>query len=219
MANEYPVKLMESKFWNPQSWGAWTSRKDAADVLSMVTDVALAELDCQPADRVLVVACGYGREIALFDCDLTAVDVSPEMVEAARRVRPDADIRVAHGESLPFPNNSFDKVLCLSALMHFADDRAAVAEMRRVVRPEGRVVISVNSALALGGLLTRPWLWLKSRRNPGFRQRFRLPWRFGGRVVKTTTSIGRGPKWLWRLLDRVLPPWMSYEPVIVLRKD
>src|SRR5262249_26286910 len=75
------------------------------------------------------------------------IDASEEMIgraraKSSRRGRP-VTFQVATAQSLPFPDATFDVVLCSLALHHLTDDAraAAIAEMRRVVKAGGRVMI------------------------------------------------------------------------------
>jgi SAM-dependent methyltransferase len=79
---------------------------------------------------------------------LVSTDVAPEMVEAARRRAEelgvdDASFAVEDAASLSFPDGSFDGLLCRWGLMLVPDMSAVAAEMRRVVRPGGRVAVAV----------------------------------------------------------------------------
>ncbi|MBW3665356.1 MAG: methyltransferase domain-containing protein [Actinobacteria bacterium] len=96
---------------------------------------------------VLEVAVGTGRNLEHYppDVRLTGVDLSPEMLalarERARAVKADADLREADAQQLPFDDESFDTVVCTFSLCSIPDDRRAVAEMARVLRPGGQVVL------------------------------------------------------------------------------
>jgi len=109
--------------------------------------------DVQPGQRVLDVACGTGI-LARTAADrvgpsgtVVGVDINAGMLTVARRVRPDLDYRRADAVSLPFPNDTFDAVLCQSALMFFPDATRALSEMGRVCRPSGVVGVQVYSSL------------------------------------------------------------------------
>jgi SAM-dependent methyltransferase len=82
---------------------------------------------------------------------VTGVDPSPNMLAvakaAAAREGMAIEWREGSAEQLPFPESSFDLVLCQFALMFFADKSAALAEMRRVVTSNGRVLVSVWQGL------------------------------------------------------------------------
>lgn len=113
--------------------------------LEHVATLAAARHGC----RVLDLGCGGGHvsfAVAPFASEVVAYDLSHEMLaavraEAARRNL--AAIRTEQGnvEALPFSDASFDLVLTRFSAHHWVDLAAPLAEMRRVVRPGGRVVI------------------------------------------------------------------------------
>ncbi len=80
---------------------------------------------------------GVGRQLG---AEVVVADVTPEML---RRVSPDPSlsVRLTAAESLPFPDGHFDGLLCSDAFHHFRDQDAAAAEMARVVRPGGCVLV------------------------------------------------------------------------------
>src|SRR5436190_19589503 len=101
-------------------------------------------LDLKPDSRLLDAGCGAGNLLNQLVCEeLTGVDLSPTMVERARNYLPD-HIRVmqADAEKLPFPDASFDRVVASSLLSHVLHPEQVVAELRRVAKPGGRIVIS-----------------------------------------------------------------------------
>jgi SAM-dependent methyltransferase len=113
--------------------------------------------DPRPGERVLDVGCGTGvvaRQVASrlgASGAVTGVDLSPNMLAVARATAAREGVaiewREGSAEQLPFPASSFDLVLCQFALMFFADKAAALAEMRRVVTGNGRVLVSVWQGL------------------------------------------------------------------------
>jgi SAM-dependent methyltransferase len=102
---------------------------------------------------VLDVACGTGvvaREVADrvgATGRVVAVDINEAMLTVARRLNPDIDWRTADACSLPFPDSSFDAVLCQAALMFFPDRAGAVREMGRVVSDAGTAAVQVWASL------------------------------------------------------------------------
>jgi SAM-dependent methyltransferase len=102
---------------------------------------------------VLDVACGTGvvaREVADRlggDGRVVGVDVNEAMLTVARRLRPDIDWRTGDAADLPFPDGSFDVVLCQAALMFFPDRAAALREMARVATTDGTVAFHVWASL------------------------------------------------------------------------
>lgn len=73
----------------------------------------------------------------------SAVDFSEAMVAASHRNAPSVDCRQGDAQDLPYPDNAFDAITCGYGILHVAEPDRALAEMRRVLRPGGRVAISV----------------------------------------------------------------------------
>jgi SAM-dependent methyltransferase len=103
--------------------------------------------------EVLDVACGTGV-VARAAADrvgatgrVVAVDINEAMLTVARRLNPEVDWRTADAGDLPFPDSSFDAVLCQAALMFFPDRTGALGEMSRVVRDTGTVAVQVWASL------------------------------------------------------------------------
>ena len=96
---------------------------------------------------VLEISVGTGRNLQLYppDVRITAVDISASMLEIARaraaELGRDADLRLGDAQTLELSDSSFDTVVCTLALCSIPDPRAAVAEMKRVLRPGGRVLL------------------------------------------------------------------------------
>src|SRR5262249_18818943 len=109
-----------------------------------------------PGMRVLDIATGTGlsAEATLAAVGptghVTAVDISPAIVAMARERlgdTPNVSLSVEAGQALPFPDESFDAVLCNLGLMFFPDPVGGLLEFRRVLRPGGRAAISVNTVV------------------------------------------------------------------------
>jgi SAM-dependent methyltransferase len=102
-------------------------------------------------------ACGSGRHarrLVELGHDVVGVDSSPEMLAKARASVPEAVFRHGDLTSLPAESDSFDLVVCALALEHVADLNAAIAEMSRVLRRGGRMILSDPhpTAVGLGGM-------------------------------------------------------------------
>jgi ubiquinone/menaquinone biosynthesis C-methylase UbiE len=99
---------------------------------------------CSRAEgEVLEIAVGTGRNLEHHrnGVQLTGIELSPEMLaiaqERAKELGREADLRIGDAQELGFPDASFDSVVCTLALCTIPDDRAAVAEAYRVLRPGG----------------------------------------------------------------------------------
>lgn len=98
--------------------------------------------------RVLEVGIGTGLNLPWYpqSVELVAVDLSPEMLARAQARAAELglsiDAREGSAEQLPMPDASFDTVVCTLALCSIPDDRRAVSEMIRVLRPGGRLLLA-----------------------------------------------------------------------------
>jgi len=117
----------------------------------------LQTADLQPGERVLDVACGTGLIARLAaeqvgpSGSVTGIDVAPDMIDVAEGVPSPAGVEiewhVGDATSLPFPDDSYDVVLCQMGLMFMGDRGAALAEMRRVLAPGGRVAVNTPGSI------------------------------------------------------------------------
>jgi ubiquinone/menaquinone biosynthesis C-methylase UbiE len=102
-------------------------------------------LDGLPTAVVLEVGCGTGHWLADLSARgttrLFGLDRSWRMLEFARASAPKARLLRADANRLPWRDQSVDRLFCVNALHHFADQRAFVNECRRVLRPGGGVLV------------------------------------------------------------------------------
>jgi ubiquinone/menaquinone biosynthesis C-methylase UbiE len=123
---------------------------------------------CSQAEgEVLEIAIGTGRNLGLYPnaVSLTAIEFSPAMLEITRtkanELGREVDLRVGDAQALDFPDGRFDTVICTLALCTIPDDRTAVSEVKRVLRPAGRFLLlehvrSSIPAIRLGQRLLEP---------------------------------------------------------------
>jgi SAM-dependent methyltransferase len=103
-------------------------------------------------ERILDLGCGDGfltERLAALGCDVVGVDASPEQVEGARRRGLDA--RVARAQALPFAGE-FDAVFSNAVLHWVKDADAAIAAVRRALRPGGRFVAELGGEGCVGAI-------------------------------------------------------------------
>ena len=112
----------------------------------------MSALTSRPGEDVLDAGCGPGvasLTLSQQGYRVTAIDTDPAKIETLRLLgcSPDQSLapQLATVCDLPFRDASFDKVLCAEVLEHVEDDRRAVSELARVLRPGGVLVITVPS--------------------------------------------------------------------------
>lgn len=133
------------------------------------------------AGRLLLVGLGPGTDLMFLPPAVTSVAaVEPEArmrrmaATLARRRGIELEIVDGIGESIPFPDNSFDSVHVGLVLCSVDDVGATLGEIRRVLTPGGRLVVleHVRGDGAMGrfqDLIAKPWSWLASGCEPNRR--------------------------------------------------
>jgi ubiquinone/menaquinone biosynthesis C-methylase UbiE len=166
-------------------------------------------MGARAGERILDAGCGGGDLLAeLPRCLCVGVDISDVALAEARRVAPRALLALAGGESLPFADRSFDRVVCLGNLEHFLDASRGARELARVVKPGGAVWVLLPNSFYSGAL----WRLLRTGYGPDHHQpieRFATihEWRdfleAHGLEVLEVRAYNRF-KWWKRLLPRAL---------------
>ena len=137
-------------------YAAWASSYDAPGnvTVALEQEIVHALLSELPAgSSVLDAGCGTGRHTAFLAAngyDVVGIDSSPEMLALAARKVPTARLQLAELERMPLPDGSVDAAVCGLVLSHARDLSPAVAELARVLRPGGRLVISNPHPFATG---------------------------------------------------------------------
>src|SRR5678809_531648 len=116
---------------------------------------SLVEKICATADspKILDVGCGTGANLKMLADygKAEGVDISPQAVEFCRERGLDS-VKLGAAEQLPYENSSFELVTALDVVEHLDDDVAGLREMRRVLRPEGRILLFVPAFMFLWGV-------------------------------------------------------------------
>ena len=115
-------------------------------VSRQTVDETLDAANVRAGMRVLDVCTGPGMlaEGAINrGAEAVGLDFSDAVVALAKTRVPAGEFRQGNAQDLPFPNESFDAVVCGYGVMHVPEPEIAMREMRRVVRPSGRIAISV----------------------------------------------------------------------------
>jgi cyclopropane fatty-acyl-phospholipid synthase-like methyltransferase len=106
-------------------------------------------LDLQPGQRILDVACGRGKSSFMLSClqsesTIVGMDYLEPQVEVARTLFCENErLKYVAGSAmdLPFPAQSFDRIMCLEAAFHFPDRGQFLSEAARVLSPQGLLVV------------------------------------------------------------------------------
>jgi ubiquinone/menaquinone biosynthesis C-methylase UbiE len=105
--------------------------------------------EISPLDSVLDVACGTGEFERLLLSEhstqhIVGIDISEKMLTIAKQkcsAYPQVEFHTATAKALPFVSNSFDVIVCANSFHYFDEPAAALTEMRRVLKPEGKIII------------------------------------------------------------------------------
>lgn len=141
--------------WYTTPVGAWADRYESEAVFRL--------LALEPGEQLLDLGTGTGRHAAMaadYGAHVTGVDQSDGMLAVAKTRTQGRAVTIVHADArrLPFPDESFDAVLAVTALCFAANPAEILAEAARVLRPGGRLVI---------GELNRWSVWALFRRLQG----------------------------------------------------
>ncbi len=138
--------MLESNFWK-KYFGVY-------DVLNLLIpyrdllETICEELDVKEGEKILEAGCGSGnlvRELVKRGAQVTGFDYCKEALEVCKKKNPEAKIVFGNLiKPLPFPDNYFDKIACNNTLYTIPKEkhRSVLIELKRVLRPGGRIVIS-----------------------------------------------------------------------------
>lgn len=140
----YPIMFrVEQEHW----W--YTGRRKI--LTAFVEQICRQVTDRRP--RILDVGCGTGANLLMLSeyGEAEGVDISEDALAFCRERGLDK-VRLGAGEKLPYEDGTFDLVTALDVVEHMDDDLAGLREMRRVLRPGGRVLLFVPTFMFLWGL-------------------------------------------------------------------
>ena len=154
----YPImfRVEQSHWW-------YTGRRRI--LASFLDDICRRVTDRRP--RILDVGCGTGANLLMLSKygDAEGVDVSEDALAFCRE-RGLEQVKLGAAEKLPYDDATFDLVTALDVVEHLDDDLAGLREMRRVLRPGGRVLLFVPTFM---------FLWGVQDDVSNHRRRYRLP--------------------------------------------
>jgi SAM-dependent methyltransferase len=126
---------------------AWNWLRETATV----NDIAIDLLQPRAGERICEIGSGPGRtlrRLAAVGAHVTGVDISPAMVAVATRrtAATDAPVRVVEGDgtALPAADDALDGVISVHSIYFWANPHAVLVEIRRALRPDGRLVLALR---------------------------------------------------------------------------
>ena len=143
-SHHYPlVYEVEEKHW----WYVGRRR-----IIACLVERICATLN-NSSPSILDVGCGTGANLKMLAAygQADGVDISPQAVEFCRERGLDS-VKLGAIEQLPYENNSFELITALDVIEHLDDDVAGLREIRRVLRPDGRVLLFVPAFMFLWGV-------------------------------------------------------------------
>jgi ubiquinone/menaquinone biosynthesis C-methylase UbiE len=137
----------------PEQYNRWFKTPIGALVKEYEQALILDLLRPRANERIVDVGCGTGiftRPVIAQGAEVVGIDVSKSMLHTARGILPAAKFLplAADMRALPFRDDQFDKTLSVTALEFVHDAEAAIAELFRVTRPRGYVVIATLNCLS-----------------------------------------------------------------------
>jgi ubiquinone/menaquinone biosynthesis C-methylase UbiE len=135
------------------TYDRWFETPTGRLVRKYESTLLLEFLKPRPGERILDVGCGTGiftQEVLDCGAIVTGIDLSVPMLKKAFIRMGNASFTglCADMSALPFPSNSFDKVFSMTAIEFVADARRAIAELDRVTRKGGRIVVTTLNSLS-----------------------------------------------------------------------
>lgn len=100
--------------------------------------------------RILDAGCGrgfylYGINSYKFVKEIHGIDINEKYLKIAKNINQDKRVKIKKSNiyKLPYENNSFDLIICSEVLEHLKDDKKALKELHRVLKPNGKLIITV----------------------------------------------------------------------------
>lgn len=115
---------------------------------NLMYDSVMKKIKMQAFDSILDVGCGTGAILSMVTDEYRhvkayGIDFSEKMIEKASEILGrKAQLTVGESDSLPWSDDFFDLVVCNSSFHHYPEPVKTLTEMRRVLRPSGRVIIA-----------------------------------------------------------------------------
>ena len=148
--------------WDPQKYDSWYETPLGKTSDRLERELIFSMADVREGEKALDAGCGtgiYSIELARKGAIVTALDASSEMLDWARGKAGRAGLNInfikADVLKIPFPDGHFDIVLSVCMLCFVKERDGALLEMKRVLRPGGRIVVALLNSRSPWALLRR----------------------------------------------------------------
>jgi SAM-dependent methyltransferase len=158
-----PANADMIEYWNGTAGDAWIARQEAQEAgIALVTGKLLARAELRSGERVIDIGCGTGNvtveavRLVSPKGQVLGVDISEPMLERAKtRLSGTGNVTLVHADATvyPFSAASFDVAVSRMGVMFFAEPAKSFANIRRALRPGGRLAFA-----CWRGLDENPWV-------------------------------------------------------------
>lgn len=150
-------------------------------------------LELQDGETVLDCGCGYGFYPLLMsklrNVHVVGIDEALDRLRVGQEHTPNASFVNGDGQGLPFADASFDKILLSEVLEHIPDQQAALKELRRILKPNGILAISVPHANYPLWWDPAAWIWTRLGGKPFTHTKFGSIWENHVRLYEPTELV------------------------------
>lgn len=158
-------KKSNERFFN--FWAGFYDHGPFSTWLRSMQEAAIGPLDIPKGSRILDISCGTGYGLSLLTGkghELIGIDLSEKMIALAQENLTDSidvTLMLAEVDAIPFKDASFDYVISMEAFHHYPDQKNALQEMYRVLKPGGMLILS---DMEIG---SKSLHWMFSKMEPG----------------------------------------------------
>ncbi len=139
---------INTNFWNKIRYTLYAPGYDlVADYFKESRKKSIESLQVKAGDKVLIIGAGTGLDLEFlpFDCEITATDITPSMIDRlnkrGKKLNRHVHAHVMDGQALKFEDHSFDKIILHLILAVIPDPVACIKEAERVLKHGGQIAV------------------------------------------------------------------------------